>query len=420
MRITFLTILGLLLFQSVIYAQSTAELLKVKTIEGCDCFTQIDYIDNKADFEIKFEDCTALTKKEAAQIEKKGSVDEFKKQLQAALSDNCPAFASKLYSLRNSYSIGIPDSIYNAEPKCKSVEEEIIGQYSLSFGNHSPEGGARLYVLPDYKYMIVAFGELQVGSWKILKEKYLHFIPKKMEYPFHVYGRFNPAIGDSTITSFLGDDFSYRTLIHYGLVKDSQPNLIPIFNEEANCFDFPYLGSIAGKYDEIALAYQKRYEYDENEPIDIYSFKNVNKFNDFVVLEYTDMEVLRTERVNIQGDQLIFGLNKVTKRYPLPEVNSEDALFINEYTKRQVVLPELYYNAMYRSFDKNQVNSELYEFDEKLNSFIYINGEGIEFSESEEYTNYLVVNKYELLDNVSKQTKRYSIAEASIIYTVCE
>ena len=75
---------------------------------------------------------------------------------------------------------------------------------------------------------------------------------------------------------------------------------------------------------------------------------------------------------------------------------------------------------MYRSFDKNQVNSELYEFDEKLNSFIYINGEGIEFSESEEYTNYLVVNKYELLEHVSKQTKRYSIAEASIIYTVCE
>lgn len=416
-------LLILLLFTTVFAskAQSIEEFISNKASATCNCIENIDYIDSQADFELKLKSCAALSAKDSTRVLKQTTFNEYDNLLQSKLFENCTAIETKLTKLRESYLITNMESLYNTEKQYKNIEEGLLGSYGLSFGNRSPEGSPTLFLYHNNKYVIVSFGEVQTGTWRVVKEKYLHLNPNKTKYPFSVYGRYNPSIGDSTKTSFLGDRFSYRTLITYNKTTKSPVNLTPIFNKDANCFDFPYIHKTASVPQQISLAFNQSYEESEDQKITLYSFKNTTNFNDFIIFEYTRAKNKMPIRVLIDGNKLVFGKRQITEKSALPKPGSENDSFIKEMSAINFTPKTIYYNFGYKEFKSEEINSKSYKYNKKLNNYKYKGKVPRTYEEeSSDYHNFLQVNKYEMLQDVTQQQKQFKIDKKSIIYTVCD
>ena len=402
-------------------AQSIEKIVKDKASSTCDCIEKIEYIDSKADFEVKVKSCVALSEKDSTRIFKQTTFHEYDKLLQAKLFEDCDAIQTKLDQLRQSYNTTNMDSLYSAEKQYKQIEKNIMGSYSLSFGHRSPEGSPTLFLYKENKYVIASFGEVQMGTWRVIKEKYLHLTPNKAKKPFNVYGRYNPNIGDSTHTSFLGDRFRYNTLITYGETTKNPVNLSPIFNKDANCFSFPYIHKTSGKPNQISLAFNQNYEESPDQKVMLTTYKNPNNFNDFIIFEYTRDQNKMPIRVLIDGNKLIFRESQVTEKSPLPKAGSEDDTFLKEMSTINNTPEAIYYNFGYKQFKSEEINSKSYKYNKKLNNYVYRGKVPPTYEEdTSDYHNFLQVNKYEMLQDVTQQQKQFTIAKKSIIYTVCD
>ncbi|MCL5246224.1 hypothetical protein M4I21_10425 [Cellulophaga sp. 20_2_10] len=402
-------------------AQSIEKIVSDKASSTCDCIEKIEYIDSKADFEVKVKSCAALSAKDSTKVFRQTTFHEYDKLLQSKLFEDCNAIEIKLAKLRKNYLTTNMDSLYSAEKQYKDIEENLIGAYNLSFGSRSPEGSPTLFLYHQNKYVITSFGEIQMGTWRVVKEKYLHLNPNKTKYPFNVYGRYNPSIGDTTKTSFLGDRFSYRTLITYNETSKNPINLTPIFNKDANCFDFPYVHKTTSVPKQISLALNQSYEESADQKITLYNFKNTTNFNDFIVFEHTRAENKMPIRVLIDGNKLVFRESQVTEKSSLPKVGSEDDTFLKEMSTINNTPETIYYNFGYKQFKSEEINSKNYSYNKKLNNFIYREKVPPSYEKNvSAYDNFLQVNKYIMLQDVTQQQKEFKIDKKSIIYTVCD
>ncbi len=419
MKKIILTIVCLVIGISYIEAQTIEQLVEKNKSTVCNCINAVDHIDNLEDLEVKFQNCLNPNKIDSLQLQKNGRLDVYREQLETALSDNCEIIEEKSQVLIDNYITNLANYKYDLEKPYKEVEEKVIGVYSLGFGHHSPEGSPKLFIYPKNRYAIVSFGEVQSGTWRVVKEKYLHLIPDKSKYPFTVYGRHNAKIKDSTKTSFLGDDFSYRTLIHYGELKE-KPMLTPIFNIDANCFDFPFKRTVDKVYNKISLAYNRSDGFQENQELDIQLFNNDKKFNDFVIFEHTRKNNRSTTIVvTIDDDTLIFERGQITSKSSLENISDDDNEILINIMKVKEMPPFVYRNPGYRSFSEEEINSNSYSYDKELNTYVSIYECRNDCLE-DDYHNYTYVNKYELLNDITTNTIQFEIAEKSFIYTVCD
>jgi len=378
---------------SYIEAQTIEQLVEKNKSATCNCIKEINHIVNE---------------------------DVYRRKLESALNNSCPVIETKIQTLIEDHRNSLLNYRYDLEKPYKEVEEKVIGGYSLAFGHHSPEGNPKLFLYPGNRYAIISFGDAQSGTWRVVKEKYLHLIPNKSKYPFTVYGRHNPKIKGSTKTSFLGDDFSYNTLIHYGELEE-KPLLSPIFNEDANCFDFPYKETINTVYDKISLAYNPYYGYDQDIEIDIHTFNNATKFNDFIIFEHTKMNNRsKTSVITIGDGTLIFSENQITSKSSLKNISEENDLFLKKIMAEKKIPPAVYFNAGYNGFNKDEIISDQYTYNENLNTYVHIYDCTGSDCEEDDYHNPSQVNKYELLEEVTTQAKQFTIAEKSVIYMVCD
>ncbi|PKH50734.1 hypothetical protein CXF68_08535 [Tenacibaculum sp. Bg11-29] len=415
-------ILNLLVISFSCHSQTIESIIKNNATKTCDCIEKLEYIDSEVDLEIKFNKCSSLTKKDSIEIIQKVSLNKYKELFHSMLSKSCTAIATKIKGLENNYSLNTQNPLYTKSKNHKEAEKKVVGKYSLSFGSHNPSGGAQLYIYHQNKYAIISFGEIQVGTWKVVHKKYLHLIPNKKKHLFSVYGRYNAEIGDSTKTFFKGDNFSYRTLIKYGDTNEKTQNLIPIFNKNANCFKFPYLGKIKNTYNSISLAYNNNYKEQEEQEVIIYTYKNKQKFNDFIIYEYIKTNNTRQTRVIIDNDKLIFRKNRITEKKPLPDETNEDGKLLKKLTLSilKKTPKYVYYNVGCKKYDSKIVNSELYNFNTELNSYISIGKCLKGCPNKNDYDYFMRINKYELLEDVTQQKKQFHIRNKSIVYNACD
>ncbi len=313
-----------------------------------------------------------------------------------------------------------------AQPKTElnNKNPDISGKYSLSFGSHDPQGGVHLFVLKNNKYLIAYFGGIQTGTWKITEGKHVHFSPYKPKHPFAVYGKYNTKIGDSTKLSFLSDDFNHNTSIHLGEIKDKTPVFSPIFNKDANCFGFPHQAVVNKKHKELSLVVKQNYYDDEkNTPQNIITFINSNTYNDFVVYYHEESTDSSPFNATIGDNALIFNDGKANKR-ALPEPNSEDAMFLKEYS---TIVPDpeyVFYNPACKKFDANQVNHESYKYNKEEDAYIIKmdckNSKGEDCYKENDYDNPSVILKFQSLNRVKTSRLTYKTAEKSILFSVCD
>ncbi len=409
--------------QGSVYAQTIDQIVKKNGIATCNCFEKTGYIDSEAHFELKLDSCHILSKEDSLKVERLGSINDYESALYDYFRTHCDAYKTKRDTLLQSYA-DENNTLFSIEDSLSANNKKIMGEYSLAFGHSSPEGGARLYILEDNKFAIGYFGGAQIGHWKIVKGQFLHLIPLRPKYPFAIYGRHNPNIKDSTKIVFKRFGRSPHSFIHLGKL-DQVTHLTPVYNKDYNCSSYPSKTIVEGIHEEISLAYKIWYGEEKSNELELFSFQNPKAYNDFVVYGYIDNYKLKPLRVIIDGDKLIFGKNEYTTRRPFEDDESESLIKEISGAYNEFTTISKYYNLGYKEFDEETILSEIYTYNSRDNTYIssYYDcktEEGKDCYKADDYDNVKVVNKYDVLQNISTSKKKYMIHDESLIYSVCE
>lgn len=334
-------------------AQSIDELLKSRQIEICECFKEIDYIENEFDFQMKFDSCVNISEEDSLFIEKNLTLEEFVEEMYNSISEEC-SYIQKLADEN------ILDMQNEANSKFSISDNKkynnLIGTYSLL--------GGHLMLLENNMYFIAYFGGFEVGNWKVVKDKYLDLIPIRTKYPFVIYGRKNTELSSKTRISFKGNKIhNNNNYIHYGKLNENSEEFFPIFNDDANCFSNSYIKTIPKKKEELSLVHLP-YGKSENKAT-VYTFINTEAFNEFIVFENINFYFKQEpRRAKIVEGGLDFGWDEISEREPLPERDSEEFKFIDEIVTDfpKILEPDLkYYNSDFIKY-KGEPNEIKLEF----------------------------------------------------------
>ncbi len=375
----------------------------------CNCLKAYDYIDNLSDLSLK----KALCELDIV----KGDRNE--EEIEEQLIEKCTFFNEKVEELRK---IALTERAELDDIVEDSSEQtmKIVGSYTIS-RDHSPEGSPRLYVFADHIYAIPYFGGMIVGTWEIVKDQYIHFKPLRPKFPFVMYGRHNKEIGDSTKMMFRGRDFNHYTRIC--MSKGTQENLTctPVFNEGANCFSYPesYKTTVEGIYSEIGFTgvnlYGDQYKKGKGR---LYNVKNPEGYNELIIKEYIEMSNTQSFRGTIIEDGLLFE-EELSPR-PLSDSDKEGFLMIKEILLSSFEPEEeVYYNAGYKSFSKENMETSDYVYNETDNVYNYVHKDYNQY-EKKDYDTPNVVYPYKRLKTVEAKLTSYTVTEGSMLYTVCD
>lgn len=299
---------------------------------------------------------------------------------------------------------------------------DIVGIYNL--GSSSPEGSNHLFVLDDNNYAITYFGGIQTGKWAVMEENEYLFTPQTKETKFELFGRINKELGDSTKIAFNGFENGETFIQLRNNIKDEY-NMQQVFNAGANCFSYPYVHTFNTKANYISFL---SVGYGEiNNPI--LTFKNSNKYNDFVaVCNEEDGINPQPFLVTFKDEKLHFKNGDSSKHSPLDE-NDEDIAFIKNFIKNQTNKNTLYFNPWYNMLGESESDLDIeetlkyYTYNPKKNALIdieyYIEGE--EYIETEDsYDRMTILYSYEALIDHTIDTVKYKTDKNSLFNVTCD
>lgn len=294
---------------------------------------------------------------------------------------------------------------------------DIAGVYTLG---SSPEGSSLLWVLENGKYAITYFGGVQVGSWK-KKDNTFEFKPAVRENKFELYGRKNKKLKGQSRIFFSGFE---DTDVFVGFTNEGEAlKMKRVFNEDANCFGFPYIHTL----DKTPGIVSFMYVHNGKESV-VYTFKSQQKYNDFVVLNYVrsvqSEETAFTAVYKENSLQILNnygGDNDSYDKHPLPK-EGEDIDFLMEVTGISMASPEtVYYNPSFMNFEGNP--EEFYQFNDDKGAYIdpeYYE-EGDEYNDSEDsFDKMSVIYPYQAIKPVKEEAKKYQLDDTSIFTVTCD
>ncbi|ROS14380.1 hypothetical protein EDF65_3155 [Chryseobacterium nakagawai] len=204
--------------------------------------------------------------------------------------------------------------------------ENIDGVYKTN--------GSVFVINKNKTFLIIAYATLIKGTWSIEKDL-LYLKPKNPEAKFFVYARKNPDIKTGMRVNFAGDGIGNSNIV----VGEFPNKMQPLFNDEANCLDYPNVHVFKEKWPVITLLEEKKYEngLEVDIPKLIYNFPT-GDYNDFIVQHMQD---------SLYHHDFIL---KITKK-GLSELNSESGEVIKKSTVKEVFSNEKELEFMNQSFD---------------------------------------------------------------------
>jgi len=237
---------------------------------------------------------------------------------------------------------------------------EITGSYSMSSG--SPEGGTSLIVLPDHTFVQVYFGGIQKGTWEVVAEQYTftyHEEPRLV-----LYARKNPTIKDSVTVRMAIDEHNGLAFRFNGGTKTA---FTPVFNENANCFDYPYIYSHNGTLLQVDALINDSRGYDQGElkqPQDIYNFDMLRDYNEFMVAGLPSAyskggsftATLENNILHINGSK------SVRKGQEYKDINKEDLLYIENHVASEILPKLLEYGNEFFPYYESPTEADLIPF----------------------------------------------------------
>ncbi|WP_045501732.1 hypothetical protein [Chryseobacterium sp. StRB126] len=194
--------------------------------------------------------------------------------------------------------------------------------------------GAVFIINKNKTFLIMAYATLIKGTWNIDKDL-MYLKPKNPEDKFYIYARKNPDIKTGMRINFTGDDIGNSNIA----VGEFPNKMQSLFNDEANCLDYPNVHMFKEKWPAITLLEEHN---DGNwKTADIprlmYNFPTTD-YNDFIIQHMQD---------SLYHNDFVF---KITKK-GLSDLNSGSGEIIQKSTVKEEFSNEKEMEFINQSFD---------------------------------------------------------------------
>lgn len=295
---------------------------------------------------------------------------------------------------------------------------DITGSYDRS-QHGDPQGGAKLFVLKDHKYLLVFFGGVQIGTWNMDKDHVVEFKPTEPTQRFTLHGRHNKELKGGTRVCFM-DFTTAETFMHHGNMDKDKTQMKRVFNTHLSCIKPYYIHRFEGSLPQLSFTY-KNYAHTEEdqkkeEIKDTYTFQNSDNYNDFVAFFYREERPKRSFTATAKDGKLYFSEDDAEQKQPLPD-HGEDLEMINTIAGLEVSPEEYYFNASYTLYEGNiKKDTKHYTYDVVNN--IYINKiKPVKGYESED--SFDVVYPFKAVKTVAVQKIPYTIDQVPLMMAKC-
>lgn len=232
--------------------------------------------------------------------------------------------------------------------------------------------GASFVINKNKTFLVIAYGTLIKGTWTVEKD-ILYLKPKNPDAKFYVYARKNPDIKKGMRMSFMGDGVGSNIL-----VGEFPDKMQPLFNDDANCMDYPNVHVFKEKLLAITLLEEQNYENGRGVDIPklMYNFPT-GEYNDFIVqymkdtLYYNDFVF----KITKQGlSEMNEGSEKPLKKSSQKELSDEKELnFLNQSFDMAFDADYKLVNNAYNMNDDmaEKIDLASYKYDKQRN--VYVN-----------------------------------------------
>lgn len=216
------------------------------------------------------------------------------------------------------------------------LEEQVVGVYQIRQG---PDDFRMFIIFPDHRYVLGYFGGMQKGTWNIEGEALI--LTQSPEPAFALYGRKRASFKDKTSIRY-NVEASNRVLVNWK--SSNAHNYYAVFNENANCFSFPYIQKLDRNIENIYVTSLGNLYNDEiSQEVKIFHFKNPKKYNELLLVNLSSQYTTSNQlRALFKNDKLYFGPNdEGIPKKPIEDLSQDDEAFINQYSKTSLFKDEL-------------------------------------------------------------------------------
>ena len=297
--------------------------------------------------------------------------------------------------------------LFAQKPSADSRYKEVAGNYGSSDG---------ICLFDDGTFMLYGYATIVFGSYNFEKD-YMNFYPDKQEL-FMIYAAHNPEIRNSARLFFNGFGRD-KTVIQF---DEEKPR--PVFNEDANCFDSPYIFEsnkkpsvirlsdfqdekwqqlkfmIPKAYNDFAIFYNQPSRYEENFSGTVRKEDHTAVLN--ISLVSRDFKKNRADKNNSNWQEIL----QMKSEYDLTKKKDGKTVFFNKH---------------YNMFP--DPDSSAYRFDEKSNQFITKNPQNNDaYYRDNPYQDNRSIRKYGKLESesgVDFSADVKNISSESLFFTVC-
>jgi len=215
----------------------------------------------------------------------------------------------------------------------------IIGVYKLP--NNNPEGGQTIAIFPDSTFVSVYFGGMQKGIWQ-LKDSTVYFTTVT-EPQIAVYGRKLKMLKDSIQLDFSGE-FNRRAKVNLNM--ETSDVMQHVFNDGANCKDYPYHYKTAKGFKKVSFALNDGIRTENSErfgrfTFNLYTYEIPEGYNDLLAVTLpTQYTTKHTFTAVYKNDGLYFSVDKPASKRPIESISKEDLAFYKK-TSTHKLLPNV-------------------------------------------------------------------------------
>lgn len=237
-------------------------------------------------------------------------------------------------------------------------KEDIVGVYNEKCND--PVGGSSVVFLPNQTVVILYFGGVQKGTWDLDDGRVI--ITASPQPQFVVYGRKTESLGTKRQVNFLIEP---NNDVVVGLDSGNKRLLKPVFNQNANCFSFPYIFTQESKLIQLHAAQnrqeQNEYNFVGESSAEVYHFNIFDVYNDILLVNLPSAysRKWRSEAPYKNGFLYMEDDDEGTQKRPLESLNEEDFNFINEFAAKSLFPNKLKHDDEFFPYRENPTKEDL-------------------------------------------------------------
>jgi len=294
-------------------------------------------------------------------------------------------------------------------------------RYKKHAGLYGSNSGISLF--EDGTFLLYGYATGVFGKYFFEKD-YLLFYPDKQEL-FEVFAHKNPALGDSTRINFVGFERGSKTFVQF-----DQDSTQQVFNEDANCFDAPFVYQKQGRIKNLLLSILPEASSKPNgEDKSSWHYSNESGSNDFILVhnapkrEYEHFSAMISSSKNAEVIKLSnYGGNEGYQKHgPEEKKQWQEILeWKNQYDQsKDLKKNAVYANKHYHTYP--EIDTAKYRYDAKSNQYSdQSDQENDAYYKQNQYNDARYLRKYLKFQPSSKEKfTKGNLANKSIFFSSC-